>query len=83
MKRRALNSFGHSLLSHSVVIRDFHIVSVPVAPFEADSILIVDPDAVLIGAITFQAFQSIARQSGEIGQMACDMEHAELLKRRP
>jgi hypothetical protein len=35
-------------------------MGIPIAPAEADSPLIIDPDAVLTGAITTQLFQPIA-----------------------
>ena len=43
-----------------VIIDDFDIVSVVVAPYEADPPLRVDPDAVLAGAITAQGLEAIA-----------------------
>lgn len=66
-----------------MVIRNFHIISVAVAPFEADSVLIIDPDAVLAPAITLEGFHPVTRQSGEISQLVCSIDHAELLEGSP
>jgi len=39
-----------------VRIHDLHIVGVTVAPFKADPELIVDPDAVLVFAVSLESF---------------------------
>jgi len=43
-----------------MIVRYLDVVGVAVAPAEADSPLIVDPDAVLTGAIATQLLQPIA-----------------------
>ena len=63
-----------------MVIRQFHVISIAVPPCEADSKLIVDPDTVLPLAIPLESFQPVAPQSGEIDQLACSIDHAELLE---
>jgi hypothetical protein len=42
-----------------VVVHDFDIVGVSFAPMKADAVLIVDPDAVLSDAVSFQGFEPI------------------------
>jgi hypothetical protein len=66
-----------------MVIRQFHIISVALAPYEADPKLIVDPDAVLPLAIPLESFQPVAPQCGEVRQLACGIDHAELLESLP
>ena len=41
-------------------------------PREADSVLVVDPNAVLSFAITFQRFQPVSLRHGQIFQLARD-----------
>ena len=62
---------------------DLNLVWAIRRPDEAHSILIVDPDAVLPPAIPLESFQPVAPQSGEIGQLACSIDHAELLESLP
>jgi hypothetical protein len=42
-----------------MIIDDFDLVALPFVPCEADAPLIVDPDAVLTGPLSFQSFQTI------------------------
>jgi hypothetical protein len=51
-----------------VVVHNLDIVSAAVAPAKADAVLIVDPDAVLPGALPLQGFESIARTGKKIAQ---------------
>jgi len=58
-----------------VVIDDFHFPSVALAalallPNKADPIPIVDPDAVLPGAIALETFERVARNPPKVGQRA-------------
>ena len=41
---------------------DLHIVGIAATPPETDAPLIIDPDTVLTGSVTFQRFQPIARR---------------------
>jgi hypothetical protein len=63
-----------------VVIGDFNIVRVVIVLFEADPVLIVDPDAELPVAVAFQRFESIARQYGEVPERLGGVEHPKFLK---
>jgi hypothetical protein len=43
-----------------VVISDLHLQRVPVSPDEAETTPVVDPNAVLSGAVAFQCLQRVA-----------------------
>jgi len=49
-----------------MIIGDFHLECIAVPPDEADSILIVDPDAVLSCAVAFEGFQAITGEKSKI-----------------
>jgi len=49
-----------------MAIYDFYLKSIPFAPDKTKTILIVDPDAVLAGAITPQGFQPVPRGHGQV-----------------
>ena len=49
-----------------MVVADFHILCVAISPTKAHTILIVDANAVLSGAIAFECFQTIARRYAKI-----------------
>jgi hypothetical protein len=49
-----------------MIIGDFNFECVAVTPYEADPVLIVDPDAVLSCAVTFEYFQVIAWEKSHI-----------------
>ena len=53
-----------------MIVDDFDLKGVSVAPAEADPPLVVDPDAVLPFALARQAFQPIAWRGREIVQAA-------------
>ena len=49
-----------------------------IAPFEANAPLVVDPNAVLTGAVSAQSFQSIGRRHAQILQGLRPVEHSQL-----
>jgi hypothetical protein len=49
-----------------VVINNLDIFRVPVTPSETDTPLIVDPDAVLAGAVTCQSLKPITRREPQV-----------------
>ncbi len=51
-----------------MIVGDFNLVCVAVAPYEADPILIVDPDAVLPCAVTLERLQAITGKKSKIGK---------------
>jgi hypothetical protein len=56
-----------------MVIDNFDVRRVSVRPDKADAVLIVDPDAMLAGAIIFQGFERHS-DTGQIGQLPCRIE---------
>jgi hypothetical protein len=50
------------------VFRDFDMFGTPLPPNEADSILIIDTDAMLSLSIPTQGFQPVARRNQQIGE---------------
>jgi hypothetical protein len=65
----------------SVIVHDLDIFSASVCPTEAHAELIVYPDALLPGAITFQGFESIAGRHPQIVQSARDLQLPQLASR--
>jgi hypothetical protein len=61
----------------SVVVDDFHIRGAFRAPrpLEAETPLLIDPDAELSGAIAFQGFEPVALQEAQIVQTHCRVEN--------
>jgi len=51
-----------------VVVDDLDVVGVPVAPNEAETPLVVDPDTVLSRSVTVQCFQAISRRRRQVSQ---------------
>jgi nitrogenase subunit NifH len=51
------------------VFGDFDIVGIPFFPAKADSILVVDSQAVLTLAISSERFETIARRNAQIGEI--------------
>jgi len=46
-----------------MIVGDLRLIRVASFPDEAEAIAVVDPDAVLSGAVVFQCFQRIARRA--------------------
>jgi hypothetical protein len=61
----------------SVVIDNFQILGPAVAPHEADTPLIVDPDAVLARPIAPQGLKPIPGRRAQIAQIDGGIEHIE------
>jgi hypothetical protein len=51
-----------------VIIYDFNVVGLAVAPDEANPPLIIDPDAMLAGPITFERLEPVAGRNAQILQ---------------
>jgi hypothetical protein len=66
-----------------MVIDDLDLVSVSLTPCEANAPLIVDADAVLAFAVTFQSLQSVARQRRKGAQIGRGVEHIQFSQRLP
>ena len=60
-----------------MIIHDFHIGSIAILPPEAYTPLLIDPNAVLAGAIPFQQLQSIRWGNAKISKLARIVQHTE------
>src|SRR3546814_10766142 len=70
---------GHrSSPAASVVIDDLHVVRIAAAPAEADTPLVVDPDAVLSLAISFEQLQPVCGRNPQVIERSGGVEHAQL-----
>jgi len=49
-----------------MIVDYFHVGRIAVLPYEADSILVVDSNAVLSDAVALQSFQVVAARSREV-----------------
>jgi hypothetical protein len=61
-----------------MVISDFNLPGIAIAPYKADPVLVIDPNAILSGAITFERFQSIAWKDRKIRERTGCMNLHEL-----
>jgi hypothetical protein len=57
-----------------VVIGDFDFVGMTFLPDKTDPVLLIDPDAILIRSITFQALQAIAWRHREFHDVAYSVD---------
>jgi len=64
-----------------MIVRDLDIVGVALGPSEADTPLIVDPNAHLPCAIAFQSFESIPGWVAQVLNRDCGIELPEFAKR--
>ena len=64
----------HRRYERSVVINNFDLVGVSIAPHETDPPLIVDANAVLSLSISVQRLQTVTRRSSQISQLGCTIE---------
>ena len=64
-----------------MVVDDFHVVGVALPPHEADTIVIIDPDAVLALALAGQRLQPVSGRHAEFIQRHGGMQQEELLER--
>jgi hypothetical protein len=58
-----------------VIVHDFDILGVSFVPTKADSVPIVDPDAVLSDPIPLQRLQTVSRRSQEFAQLLREVQH--------
>jgi hypothetical protein len=61
-----------------MIIGDFNLECIAVTPYEADPELVVDPNAVLSGAVTLERFQAIAGKNRKIRKHGSGMNLDEL-----
>ncbi len=57
-----------------MIVHDFDNLCRIIWPLETDAILIIDSDAVLAHAVTFQRFESVSGQTRQIAQRFCRMK---------
>lgn len=60
-----------------MIVHDFNVMCLAVAPHETDPPLVVDPDAMLSCAITFERFKAIAGWNAQILQSRGGMKVVE------
>jgi hypothetical protein len=52
-----------------MIVHDFHVMRIAIAPCEADPPLVVDANAVLPLAVRAQGFQAIAGRNAKVAQL--------------
>ena len=65
-----------------MVVGDLEVESIPLVPAEADAVLIVDPDAVLPFAASFERFQPVSGKQGQVAERGCPIQVEELAASR-
>src|SRR5215831_18405572 len=63
-----------------MIIDDLNLESIPCAPRQANSPLVVDPDGVLSSSITFQLLQLVAGYAAKLIKFSSGMDCDELLQ---
>jgi hypothetical protein len=61
-----------------MVIGNLNLEGIAITPYEADSVLVVDPDAALSCPVTLERFQSIAGENRQIREQKSNMDLYEL-----
>jgi hypothetical protein len=64
-----------------VVVNNLDVLGSGRSPDEAEAVLVVDPDAVLTGAITFEQLEPITGRNPQVVEPAGDLELPELATR--
>jgi hypothetical protein len=77
MKSSMRTSPGWIGSSRSVVVDEFDIISTSVLPREADSPLVVDPDAVLPPSVALERLEAVARRNPQVLE---DLRRMQLLE---
>src|SRR5262245_10464743 len=75
---RACPSSIAAPLEASMVVQDFYVEAVAVGPPETKPPLVVDPDAVLAGTISFQQLEPVSRDRRNCREIRRRVEHLEL-----
>ena len=60
-----------------MVVGDFNLISVSFTPIETHPPFLVDPDAVLAGAVPPELLESVPRRNPEVRQLLGGIEHHE------
>lgn len=64
-----------------MIVGDFHLLRTLIRPAETEAVLLIDADAVLAAAITFQKFKTVAGRAFQILKAGRGMEDQELCPR--
>ena len=64
-----------------MVIRNLDVIRIVIPPAKANSVLIVDPNAVLPGSISPKLLQSVCRRSGQVLEAVGSMHHQQFDRR--
>src|SRR6266851_7730209 len=67
-----------ALLRSSVIVNNLNVEGIVIGPAEADTPLLVDPEAHLSGTVTFQHFEPVARRVPQIVHGPGSIELAQL-----
>ena len=68
------------LLLYLVVVDNFNVARAASGPYEADAVLVIDPDAVLAFTVTYQRFEAVARRHCEVTDLVSRVDHQKLLE---
>ncbi len=60
-----------------MIVSDFHVIGVPIPPFEADAPLVIDANAILTRAIAGQFFQAIRRRNAKVLERHGPIQHTQ------
>ena len=66
-----------------MVIHDFHVVGIPIAPDKADATLIVDANVVLPFAVSVESFKTVPRRRRQVAEFSGNIQLAEFPLRPP
>jgi len=61
-----------------VIVSDLDVISVILPPFEADSVLVVDSDAVLSLPVAMQFLEPVSRRNSQVVERLGRIEHRQL-----
>jgi hypothetical protein len=64
-----------------MIIDDFHVVRMPLAPHKTDTPLLIDSDRILTLRASLQGFQLIARRRRKNSKLRCGMQLQQLPQR--
>ena len=61
-----------------MIINNLNVICITFVPLEADTPLLIDPDAMLSNAIPLQRFKSVSRRNSQIVDILSIVNHPEL-----
>jgi hypothetical protein len=66
-----------------VVVDNFHMISIPVPPHEANSPLIIDPNTMLPFSVAMQCFQAVTGRRCQVAKLCGNVELSQFSLRGP